>query len=105
MQKLPKKLKLNVLPSDIKYGMPDHVDLCPIARAVKRRFRGRGYDVRVTDTVIGLYRKGDNNWFGCPIAEWPLPEEATEFVHAFDEGAAVDPFSFVTDERENYASA
>jgi len=61
-------------------------EACPIAKAVQRTLNNRlAY---VTRTRVYSSAKE-------PVADWALPDEATQFIDDFDTRKPVAPFSFV----------
>lgn len=72
--------KITVTAEHIKLGEPFTAEYCPIALALREKFKdavivgSSGYD-------IGTHR-------------YPLPTRAKRFVSKFDQGKPVAPFSF-----------
>ena len=75
------KKKINVTKRDIQLGEKDNALDCPVALAVKRHLPSRCLQVG-SETVT----------FDCGSIF--LPESAREFIHRFDTGKRVKPFSF-----------
>jgi len=82
-------VKVEVTEEDITYGRPNNAFFCPIARALKR---GGLHGVDVGRVYISFTTERDNpdTWKGIV-----LPDEAKNFIEAFDSGAKVEPISFV----------
>ena len=82
-------MRISVTQRDIDRGEQYSPQDCPIARAARRHFR----DVSVVwDALLatGQLRPGPS-----PLAGWfELPDEAKEFIRAFDDGEDVHPFTF-----------
>jgi hypothetical protein len=77
---------VEVTAEDIEQGQPNDSRCCPIALALKRIYPDR--TIRVGDE--GFAEIGD----GMAI----LPDEAYQFIGAFDEGRSVKPISFTLDD-------
>jgi hypothetical protein len=78
---------INVLQKDIKNGVANTCDKCPVALAVRRATHKR---VKVGYVFVGVNR----TWYG-------LPKEATTFIKRFDMGKSVKPFRFtISNEKE-----
>jgi hypothetical protein len=86
MKKPTKPVKVIVTEHDIKKGVPGDEDSCPIALALKRRFRRD--DITVGDYTIIID--------GYVMKHLAVTDR---FVEAFDEGGFVRPFSFVINPR------
>lgn len=74
-------VKIDVTEIDIKTGLPRSSCNCPIAQACERTF---AHSVSVTRNYVRV--AGEK--------KFDLPWEATKFIHAFDYGKPVQPFSF-----------
>lgn len=74
------KMKIKVKRRDIWFGKKYSARGCPIARAIYR------------ETGQSAYVAGGNVQFTGRFI--PLPLEAKIFIHDFDGGRAVKPFSF-----------
>lgn len=87
-------MRIEVTESDIKNGVAEDMDSCPIALAAGRAVgKAAGlsgsWPVRVSNQFLGMYQ-GE----GEPYSYLLLPNEASIFVHDFDFGRKVEPFSF-----------
>ena len=81
-------MRINVTRRDIDRGEQYSPEDCPIARAARRHFR----DVSVAwDALLaaGQLRPGSSL-----EVRFELPDEAKEFIRAFDDGEDVHPFTF-----------
>lgn len=79
-------MRIAVTQENIDKGVRGETSNCPIALAVK----ALGYEyVCVGAESVDALRGSDGRAF-----LWYLPNEATSFVHAFDEGRKVAPFTF-----------
>lgn len=76
---------INVTERDILNGRSGHCYLCPVAKAAYRKLGN------VTVTTKNIYQRDGK---GHLIAVFPLPNEVTDFINAFDEGKKVVPFKF-----------
>jgi len=86
-----KTININVTENDIRQGVPEDCNQCPIAIAALRVFPET--EIRVGDMIEVYPLNGDDE-------EWyDLPDSALEFISDFDDGKDVHPFSFeaVTD--------
>ncbi len=85
-------MRIEVTQDDIDHGVRRECDRCPIARALKRA-TGEAWDVgESNDHQATTCRRGGDR------AKWlKLPDEATNFMFAFDNGFPVWPFSFEFD--------
>lgn len=79
--KLPATMTIRVTKEDIRLGRWKSSSACPIARALKRKFKGC-YPV-----VEFFYIKINGDRYG-------LPKEAINFIRQFDDKRPVKPFSF-----------
>lgn len=75
------KLRVRVTRADIQNGEIESPTMCPIARAIRRLGTKKGisvvpYQIEIGDAVFAM----------------PLP--AMSFMDRFDDGLAVEPFSF-----------
>lgn len=78
-------MKIQVTRNDIRKGIPDHPAFCPIARAIKRRTHK---PVAVTGDYIAIfYRKQVATGYNTSI-------KVEAFIHDFDIGEKVKPFTF-----------
>lgn len=80
-------MKIEITQHDIDYGVQGECQLCPIARAVKRKINGEvrvfGDDISIfTTDIIRRYRY------------YKLPQKAKDFMQRFDDGKKVRPFTF-----------
>jgi hypothetical protein len=83
-----KKITIDVTQDDIKEGEKASAEFCPIACAVRRLFPD-SY-IRVDDLLeVGPDDSDKDSEY------YDLPESALEFIHNFDIGRHVEPFSFV----------
>lgn len=76
-----KSLAIRVTRDDIQNGETESATRCPIARAIRRL--GKKKWISVVPYQIEL---GD--------AVYQMPETARNFLDRFDDGLAVEPFSF-----------
>lgn len=99
----PKRITLNVLPADIRHGVRGAPGSCPIARAVRRVFRGKGYRISVTGSGVALYRKPADGYGWEPFAHYPMKPEGIEFIKHFDAADEVKPITLkLTAESDDY---
>lgn len=96
----------SVTAEDIAKGIRGSFCYCPIARAIARRL-GRDADserVQLTEHSLFLVRFAGEH-LGWSTKEFPLPVSAIEFIHRFDSGKDVAPFTFtiegLTSEEES----
>lgn len=79
-------MRIEVTQHDIDTGVRGTSLFCPIANAIRRALRAKrvssGY---LTVSVFPFEGDGKN---------YPLPQEATDFAMAFDEGHKVEPMNF-----------
>ena len=84
------KHRIQVTQEDIERGERDQSCRCPVARALKRHFGIKAavfrWNGRMSVKFVG---RGDKVG---PILV--LPDEADNFVYAFDNGHPVSPFEF-----------
>ena len=82
------KLKINVTAKDIENGQKCSASCCPIALSLKRKglFNSSVGSVGTTTTSF-IYEEIEYH-------RVPLPLTARQFIHAFDDGIPVKPFSF-----------
>lgn len=73
------KIRIDVTDEDIRLGKRFSETSCPIARAARRA------GIKDPLVVMGIYSDGKH---------YCLPLAAQDFVHDFDHGNPVDPFSF-----------
>ena len=87
-----KPFKIEVQQQDILKGARQDCNLCPVARAIARKFPDAGI-VGVTPGRAHLrFRLPDETIFFSA----KLPRSATRFIRAFDEGIKhVVPFNFM----------
>ena len=76
-------MKIDVLHSDIEYGIKRNCEDCPIARAINRALNNPSRTVEVTHMTV---------YIGTET--FRLPTVATEFIRTFDDEREVRPFSF-----------
>lgn len=79
---LPKRLSVDVLKADIKYGVKGNNSSCPVARALKRKFRGAKVKVGCYSAFVS--HKGD-------AVSYDLSKKAQNFVSRFDWDLEVKP--------------
>ena len=84
---LPKKLQIKVTQQHIEGGIAQSDEYCPIALVVKELLGGDNYVEVDGDQII------IND-----VAVYDLPDNAREFIRAFDNDEAVQPFEFETGE-------
>jgi hypothetical protein len=87
------KIKVEVTEKDIKRGKPVSCSGCPIALAFRRATKTTSSSKRmkyvdVSGGYVGFVYKNDDYWVD-------LPRRAQNFIHKFDLGKSVKPFSFV----------
>lgn len=78
-------MRIHVRPHHIAAGKREDCEACPIALALTEATGRQGWEV------------GDSQaWLWAPMVlrHYPLPDVATRFVHDFDAGRPVRPFSF-----------
>ena len=77
-------MKINVTKKDIKYAKPGSQTLCPIANALRRKHpKSKLADIKVMPEHVFIYGE-----------QADLPKTARRFIHKFDTGLKVAPFSF-----------
>ena len=86
-----KKVKINVTKEDIKTGLRNNCDKCPVALAIVRKFKSE------------LVFVGHRAWYAIDgkgnKVGGDLPIKAQEFIVKFDRGAFVSPFTFMVEAR------
>lgn len=82
------RVKVFVTKEDIQKGRKKDSCLCPIALALKKIFKVNAVGIEVRDDTV--YHYTDTNTFSAM-----LPAKATKFVHSFDNGKTVAPFSMI----------
>lgn len=82
-------MRLEITQADIDLGLQKYGRSCPIARSALRAFKG--IHVRVGLTILRVWKDGDEK-----SAQYPLPDEAKDFIKIFDTLGKnyVKPFSF-----------
>lgn len=85
-----RKVKLKITDSNIKNGIPADPANCPIANAIKSKFKGLAYVSVLADRAI-ISLKGNKN---ASTYSSHLSKEASQFVKNFDRGVKVRPFKF-----------
>jgi hypothetical protein len=90
---------VNVTASDIAHGKASDCEHCPIARAVRRLVKGWGY-VSVGAWYVSFAASADS----LNAHDARMPQEATDFIVAYDGGQGVEPFSFTLDVPEPAAA-
>jgi hypothetical protein len=90
----PAELVIEVTAGDIARGIAEDCEKCPIALAARR--------LHPTARVhVGgeLAREIVTYWPG--MSRYDMPDEAVDFVTAFDKGAPVAPFTFTASRKGN----
>ncbi len=86
------QVMIAVSTEDIRQGKPRMCVFCPIGLAMKRtlgsRFPGATFLASTWTRIVGA---------DLDTIEFRLPVEASRFMHDFDKGLAVEPFTFVID--------
>ena len=89
----PQTVTVEVTADDIAHGKPGRCSSCPIALGVIRSGIG------ATDIAVGL----ETCWVSMAHDEhltgYEMPDEALDFIDAFDNGRPVAPFSFSMERR------
>lgn len=85
VKRLPKKIKVTVTKEDIRRGIREDPESCPIARAV-RRATGRRF-VAVDEAIT----------FDSTREVYNLTPQADQFINDFDRGDNVKPFKFTSE--------
>jgi hypothetical protein len=85
----PQTITISVTADDIAQGKQRDCRRCPIACAVRRAFPHAVVDVDEAD--INIWKSG---LIAETFREYVLPDEAREFISAFDAGESVKPFTF-----------
>ena len=84
--RMVRKIKIEVTAGDIERGVPCHAYRCPVGRALARMFKHSvcvgEIDHRLTWRRVGVTK------------DHPLPPAVARFVHRFDLGKKVRPFTF-----------
>jgi len=85
----PDELVISVTAEDIRDGEPESACACPIALAIARLLDAstEDEDVIVGREVILIRPLG-------VLIDYELPASAAQFIRAFDNGDAVEPFTF-----------
>lgn len=81
------KRTVTVLQDDIDRGMPGHISLCAVARAVRRDLADLG-DHAVVSGIYLRVRGAEHRLWGA------LPFAVQQCVSDFDSGLPVQPFKF-----------
>lgn len=90
-----RNIRITVTKNDIRLGVKGDVEKCPIARACKRLGLK---DVSVEGDIVK--HRGTavrTEWDGTKVKVQrirALPVKAADFITKFDEGEAVEPFTF-----------
>ena len=79
-------MKIRITKTDIKDGIKQSKDYCPIGLALRRRFD----DVAVDREAVMVERAG-------VVRVLVLPHEAQNFIERFDDGHIVQPFTLRLD--------
>lgn len=83
------EITVHVTPEDIANGLPNSMNFCPIALAARRELKPHDiWAVTVGIAALTIYPSSDEFW------QFQLPQEAWEFVRAFDNSAPVEEFKF-----------
>jgi hypothetical protein len=82
-------LRIEVTAEDIKNGIPEGGDTCPVALAVKRTTNATSVWVEPSIALV-CYSLGMGG--GCGFnAQFRLPKRMVEWIDAFDDGRPVEP--------------
>lgn len=73
---------VDVTEDDIRHGEREECRNCPVARAIARA------------TGRAVLVDGDEFCFASVLVDYTLPAAARDFIHLFDTGCNVKPFSF-----------
>lgn len=94
----PETVTVHVLAEDITFGVKKDGNKCAIARAVKRHFGiDLGSDlVQVEPGYIILDVENDS----YESIHYDMPNEAYDFIDAFDHDEPVQPFAFTANKYE-----
>ncbi len=84
--------KIFVTKKHIKKGKRRKMLSCPIALALKQKFKDQ--EPEVSSEEVALWSNGDQQFY-------TLPQKAQKFVEDFDEGKKVKPFIFCLNIKEN----
>lgn len=82
-------MKFEITQDHIDNGLPVVSSSCPIALSIKEKVVGY---VGVTPEYVAFMKNGEEEWnasFGCRVE---MPANGYNFVRAFDDGDAVEPF-------------
>ena len=80
-------MKIEITQHDIDNGVKGEYQLCPIARAVKRKING---EVIVLEDDISIFTTDIIRRYSY----YKLPQKAKDFMQRFDDGKKVKPFTF-----------
>lgn len=89
------KKKIKVTATDIKKGIVNNCEDCPVAQAIRRQCRAKM--VAVDDNYITFDRSNQGrlrSFVACP------PKAVGIFVRRFDQNKSVKPFEFTLDYEE-----
>lgn len=76
----PRRLKVEVLPTDIRLGVQNNCEKCAVARAVKRMFKGKHFEqVEVHGAGVKVYLKNGRRLI------YNGTSKMNKFIDAFDE--------------------
>jgi hypothetical protein len=78
-------MKVRVTRQDIRKGVKESQDSCPVARAIKRITHKKVYVD--PDSIIVYYRRDQSTFYDTT-------SEVTDFIELFDDGGKVSPFTF-----------
>jgi hypothetical protein len=85
------KIDVDVTDDDIRQGVPEEPECCPIALAIKRQLHP---DDKVGVDICEFGPLRDSAFATINGTDCQLPDEAREFIEQFDHDGPVFPFKF-----------
>jgi hypothetical protein len=82
-------INVQVTDEDIKLGERCLSNTCPVARAISRALKSRGYSPLIYVNFTDIMLEKDYK------TSYPLPVIATAFIQAYDTQREVQPFEFL----------
>lgn len=89
------KTLISVNEEHIRNGVPETIDTCPIALAIKEKL---GQDIKtvITENYLGYDIYGESSFFGTKLdrIECHQPRSVKKFISKFDKMRTGKPFKF-----------
>ena len=85
------RMTIKVTQEDINNGEKSSCTGCPIALALRRKFRA-AKQVEVGTSMVNI-------WYDEKLKQIKLPKSITTFIERFDDGCGVQPFTKVVSYR------